>query len=415
MKKYIYFIIILFVVSGCSTEDNPEFSNKTREDIILSRVETEIVKGEIDFSLRLISECCDAMPGDGFVISPYSLYRGLSLLANATSGETLNEITTVLGINGVDINELNNLNKRLTDNILNLDNQVAIQEDNSAWANPSYTFQEQYANLLFDNYNATTHLADIRTTDGVNMINEWVSSHTQNKIKNIIDGPKDINALLINALAFEGKWAKAFKESDTKYLNFTSNNGMQHNIKTMQIHESSFKCFNSPDMQLVILEYGNGAYRMNLIMPKPDALGKYPQIDTFVKSLDYRKWLESREVKNRDINLSLPKFSFEIKKNLASSLRNMGINKVFISGAGGIDKMLTGVTSNELFVSEVLHAASIDVNEAGTKAQASSSIYIGPTDNWSDDIMFNRPFLFVIDEVSTGAILFAGVVRDIPE
>ncbi len=70
---------------------------------------------------------------------------------------------------------------------------------------------------------------------------------------------------------------------------------------------------------------------------------------------------------------------------------------------------------------EVMHQAVVDVSETGTEAAAATGLpmYAGVADITENfDFRADRPFLFFIEQTSDdtgGLILFAGVVREMPE
>jgi serpin B len=68
-----------------------------------------------------------------------------------------------------------------------------------------------------------------------------------------------------------------------------------------------------------------------------------------------------------------------------------------------------------LYIKRVIHQANIDVDEKGTTASAATAVVMaaggGPN---LEPITFkvDRPFLFLLRDVPTGAILFVGRVTD---
>jgi len=111
--------------------------------------------------------------------------------------------------------------------------------------------------------------------------------------------------------------------------------------------------------------------------------------------------------------LSMPKFKFEFEKELKDCLAAMGMPDLFNSSAAD----LSGINgSGGLYASKVKHKTYIDVNEEGTEAAAVTAVEVLNTSVSTEPqpiyIYLNRPFIFIIREVSTGAILFSGVVKN---
>jgi serpin B len=74
----------------------------------------------------------------------------------------------------------------------------------------------------------------------------------------------------------------------------------------------------------------------------------------------------------------------------------------------------TGINSDRtLYISEVKHKTMVEVNEEGTVAAAVTSVGISTTSMPLNFIFkVDKPFIFVISEKSTGAILFTGRIMD---
>jgi serpin B len=109
------------------------------------------------------------------------------------------------------------------------------------------------------------------------------------------------------------------------------------------------------------------------------------------------------------VQIRLPKFKYGFKALLNDPLTNLGLEIAFTQSAD-----FTRITPpGGIFISRVIHQSCIDVQEEGTEAAAAtivemikspiSTIPEGPIRFVAD-----RPFLYVIKENSTGALLFMG-------
>ena len=108
------------------------------------------------------------------------------------------------------------------------------------------------------------------------------------------------------------------------------------------------------------------------------------------------------------VELSMPKLEFESDFSLSETLKTMGMPLAF--GAADFSGMNASGQS-DLFIKEVVHKANITVDERGTEAAAATGVVMesslppGPV-----RLTIDRPFIFVIQDSKTGAILFAGRV-----
>ena len=76
---------------------------------------------------------------------------------------------------------------------------------------------------------------------------------------------------------------------------------------------------------------------------------------------------------------------------------------------------LADVEPGALFITGVFHKAYVEVNEQGTEAAAATGVAVAATSMPLDPpptFIADRPFVFVIRQNDTGAILFVGRVMD---
>ena len=102
--------------------------------------------------------------------------------------------------------------------------------------------------------------------------------------------------------------------------------------------------------------------------------------------------------------LSMPKFEFEWELSLKDPLRELGMESAF-EGAdfSGMDG------TRNLAITDVLHKSFIAVDEQGTEAAAATAVIIGETAAPEVvEVTVDRPFIFLIRDKPTGAILFLG-------
>jgi len=107
-----------------------------------------------------------------------------------------------------------------------------------------------------------------------------------------------------------------------------------------------------------------------------------------------------------EVGLKLPRFKLDEKLSLASELGEMGMNDLFVDGKANLSGMDDRI--NDLFVSEVLHSAVVEVNEEGTEGAAVTAVYVSAAVSGIGHAEFsaNRPFIFFIQDKTTGSILF---------
>jgi len=110
--------------------------------------------------------------------------------------------------------------------------------------------------------------------------------------------------------------------------------------------------------------------------------------------------------------VTLPKFRIEGEFSLAGPLAAMGMGDAFTEKAD-----FSGIARERpLFISEVYHKAFVTVDEQGTEAAAATggAVTLGNVPLSELPVMFtaDHPFLFLIRDRPSGAILFMGRLAD---
>jgi serpin B len=176
----------------------------------------------------------------------------------------------------------------------------------------------------------------------------------------------------------------------------------------MMRQTESFEYFEAADHKGIVMPYGNGHFIMVVILPDEGV-----NLSDIVSGIDDITLTKNINTSNmRSVQLRLPKFTFECELELKAPLISMGMKSAFSDNAD-----LSGIgTPENLSISSVKHKTFVEVNEEGTEAAAVTSVTVGVTSiGPGDDIVpfiVDRPFLFMIREKDTGAVIFMGQVYD---
>lgn len=145
---------------------------------------------------------------------------------------------------------------------------------------------------------------------------------------------------------------------------------------------------------------------MVILLPDPGEFEAFEgaldadRVDAVLRDLTYGR-----------VVLTMPQFEFESEASLADALAAMGMEVAF-----SMDADFSGMTGNrELFIRDVVHKAFVSVDEAGTEAAAATAVVMqlksAPVEE-PVEVTVDRPFIFLIRDIPTGAILFVGRVLD---
>jgi len=238
------------------------------------------------------------------------------------------------------------------------------------------------------------------------LINGWVDEQTEQRIPELL-APGILDALtrlvLVNAIYLKAPWEVAFPEASTKPGPFTLPDGSTVDVPMMSVAES-FAYAEGAGWRAVELPYVGEALALTIIVPDDfaDFEGRLGA-DTFA--------LVTAALAPHQVDLAMPRFETETKADLADLLIALGMPLAFDPFMADF----SGITTEEqLFISNVIHQANISVDEKGTEAAAATAVVMRTTSAPGErvELRVDRPFLFVLRDVPTGAVLFLGRIID---
>jgi len=276
---------------------------------------------------------------------------------------------------------------------------------NAIWGQQGYKFLSEFLDVLAEDYGAGLRPLDFAKApeDSRVTINNWVSKQTEGRIQDLIpQGLIDITTTLVlmNAIYFNAAWQYPFSEDMTDDGLFYLLNGDQVTVPMMKQTET-FGYGEGEAYQVVELPYDGRELSILILLPRSG------EFEAFEGSLDSKR-IEAivRGLENRRVSLTIPKFEFDSEFSLKETLSAMGMPIAF-SG----DADFSGITgSRELWIADVIHKAFISLDEEGTEAAAATAVVMPRLSIPEEPIEFNvdRPFIFLIRDIGTGAILFVG-------
>ena len=215
--------------------------------------------------------------------------------------------------------------------------------------------------------------------------------------------------ILTNAIYFKGVWQTQFDPVNTTNRSFMTAEDVDVDIPTMQMidTEERFAYTETEDVQVLELPYAGDDVSMVIALPKDqDVFELIDDIDTDMLIEWTSAFAETK------VDIYLPRFEVESSYTLISFLTSLGMQVPF-----GASADFSGINGDpNLFISDVLHKAFIDVNEEGTEAAAATAVVMelkaGPGGEEPERVVFdcNHPFLYMIQHQKTGTILFMGVM-----
>jgi serine protease inhibitor len=396
LKNILVALSLLFVVVSCSKNDDYE-----TKPLDLPLKTAGVIAADNTFGLDIYQRlAAEAAPGSNLMISPLSISQALSMTYNGANGETKIAMEEALRIAGYERDELNVLNKALVSALVAHDEKVVVTVANSIWYRQEFTVKSDFITRNETYYNAEIRPVDFSSASTKGVINNWVSDKTNKKIEQIVDqiNPESF-MFLINAVYFKGAWTSEFDKKKTSQQPFYLEGGGEVQVDMMN-QKMDLNAFDNETFVSVELPYGKGNWRMFLFLPED---GKsVADIEQQLSAENWNSWL-TRYDTIREVQFSMPKFTFSYEENLVDVLSAMGMEVAFSDRAD-----FTGILpEGGLMITGVKHKTFVEVNEEGTEAAAVTSVEIGVT-SIGNFISLNKPFLFAIAEKSTGSILFVG-------
>lgn len=409
--------------AGQSTDDDPSgepFSTAASDVVrdtgpVDSAVVSEQARSLNTFAVSLYKHLVE--DGGNVFFSPYSITTALGMTEAGARGETRHGIRTALSVSlpGDSFHAaINGLNLSLGQHAGETEG-LTLKAANSTWAQNGLDLLDSYLDLLSRYYGAGVNCLDFasRPESSRVIINTWVAEKTEQKIEDLIPRgtiTPNTQFVLTNAIYFLGDWRYSFDASLTEQDRFTRLDGSVVSAPMMRLKEpgesADLMHARAGSVRAVDLPYRGDRLRMTVLLPDSGDFAALEQSLTAERIAGIIGTMSSTRLPE----VRFPKFSFTTRSmSLKEPLRAMGMADAFSGSAdfSGIDG------TGGLSISDVLHKAFIAVNETGTEAAGATAVIMQRASAAPPQpFVADRPFVFLIRDSATGAILFMGRILD---
>ena len=388
------------------------------------------------FGLDLLKRA--GTPSTNVVLSPTSIALALAMARAGARGETAAQMDTVMRSAGSDrlAGAMNALDAALASRSGTFNGpdgealEVTLRIANATFAQQGMPIEKPFLDALAARFGSGVRLVDFVSDPEAarGIINAWVKKRTAGRIPELLK-PADVSTAtriaLANAIYLKAPWLDPFDPESTAPGVFTRTDGTRVRVPMMHLESSglgpNFPVAIGAGWRAVRMPYlGSGSERngsdelaMTIIVPA--------DLAAFERSLTPARLVDMTNTKEdgglldyRKVDLTLPRFSIESRVDLKEALKALGMPLAFDLQRADF----TGIATlpEGLYLAKVIHQANIDVDEKGTEAAAATAV-LGATGGPGDIskpvvIRADRPFLFVLTDVPTGAVLFIGRVAD---
>ena len=336
-----------------------------------------------------------ARRGTTAALSPLSLAGGLALLHASARGETRDELARALHLSaGVAAADLLKLETRSVTGF-------EVWRAQRVFADGRLAIRPEYRNQLGPGL-ALLDFRNLETARGE--INRWTSDATHRHVPELLrPGALDelTRLVLVDALVAAARWATPFDPARTHPESFTTLGGTTESIPMMVAEARTQRFKRAEAYDAVDLACADAEHALLIIAPAP---GHFDELDASL-DLDEFDRIVATLVPGKVI-VSMPRFRAALPAtSLKPELQALGISRAFDERAN-----LEGITRDpdvHLHVADAVHAATIDVDESGARAAAATGVVMdlpAPVPS----IRLNRPFLFWLRNVRTGAPIVMG-------
>lgn len=355
-----------------------------------------------DFALRLFRAGYEQ--DKNTLISPLSVLSALAMTANGAKGDTLTQMESVFGM------PMDSWNAYFRAYLDALEGDDTLKLANSVWftADSRFTVNRDFLQTNADFYGADAFRAPFDEQTLAD-INNWVKEHTDGMIPRILDKiPPEAVMYLVNALAFDAKWADPYTEYSVQSGEFTCADGTKRTVEFMYSEENRY--LENDKAVGFIKAYEGGKYAFVALLPKEGV-----SLEDCLASLDgaaLQALLEGESWET--VHTSLPKFEVEYGAELSEVLKSMGMKLPFDAETADFTGLGTS-TGGNISISRVIHKTFISVSEQGTRAGAATVVEMTDGCALIEDpkyVYLDHPFVYMLVDTETNLPFFIGTMLD---
>jgi serpin B len=365
----------------------------------------ELVVGLNEVGFELFRAAAEDMHGD-LVLSPLSIGLAFGMADAGASGRTatvLEELFAYPVAGGARWSAFNTLERSVTDV-----GDPVVRLANRQFPDDGFGLAPDYDERLGRWFGAGIEPLPLRADPEASRerINRWVAERTEQLIPELLGAgslDRESRLVLVNALYLEAHWSQPFVEAFTAEAPFTRLDGTTVPAPFMRLSELPSPAVATDTFAAMELAYQGHELSMLLVVP---AEGRYAEVEAALDGT----WLEEldRAVSEVSVEVHLPRFDSDSTLDLRALLEGkLGVTGLF--GVAGFEGIAPGIT-----LGGAVHAADLTVDELGTVAAAATVLDLdgGAPQPTELTIRADRPFLYLVRHVPTGAVLFVGRVLD---
>ncbi|XP_051535935.1 alpha-2-antiplasmin-like [Myxocyprinus asiaticus] len=238
------------------------------------------------------------------------------------------------------------------------------------------------------------------TLTDLNEVNEWVKKATNGQISEFLSSlPANVVMMLINAMHYKGEWLTRFDPRFTSTERFHIDKNQIVNVDMMLEPKYPLSVFTHNELDAQVARFPFKGDRSLLVVMQTSGHVNASAIAAKLNISD----LYIRLPRERRMQVKLPKFKLNFNQDLQEAMSSMGLGVLF--SHPNLDR----ISENPLFVSNVQHMSSIEINEEGAEAAAATNVVISRS---NPSFIVNQPFFFALMDDLSQTPFFLGVISN---
>lgn len=341
------------------------------------------------------------------VVSPVNIYMALAMLAELTDGNSRSQLLELIGTDSVEAlrEQAGAIWRACSRN----EDEIQSVLASSVWLRDDIGYVQSTMDTLADTYYASSYHGEMGTADMNEAIQGWLNEQTRGLLEeqaaSIETNPLTV-LLLATTIYYSAQWTSEFREE----LNYTDVfHAPSGDVDTEYMYAGQFMDYFCGEGWGAVRLSLRGGNSMWFILPDEGV-----SVDTLLENEEVMRLMSTGEAGESEyarVYFSVPKFDIASQLDLIDGLKALGVTDVFDPTVSDFTPMTTD--TDEIYVSEVTHAARVKIDEEGVEA-AAFTVIVGDAAaaEPEDEIYFtlDRPFLFAISS-RDDLPLFAGVVN----
>lgn len=391
-QHFIVLIILLIMsISSCVTESSdPNGLHKIRP---LTYEEEILLKSSNEFSFELLRMLGNSTQDENVLFSSLGIGNGIGMSLNILQIKPKEELKNFLKISEVRDIEINKAYYELGRMLNYLDLDVGFENVNSLWINHTQEFNPHSSDKIMAYYDADVNYLNFTNPKNIKRINQWAENRTFGKIHSVIDTVfASDKSYILNLLYFDISKALPFEHVNPKRLTFNTINGDRVECDGLSLRNGTYTKYQNESFDLIDIPLGKGQFYLSLIIPN-----KYDNINKLIEKLDpatFNTYLDKTSENTDD--LLLPDFKINSEIRLKGLFPEFGLT-------GPLEVIKGYYYTQNLLISDFIHKTHFAISDISGLNSADIE-----TLSYNPEYIVDKPFLLIIREKFTGAMVFTG-------